>query len=156
MAVILYWNSGIEYSFNFLLLRLKYSILNCHETCFCLTCIVSYIRVIESWTQGCRVGLPELEETLLRSKRLSRTETEDIYPLLSDTCNREKQWRVNILGSLTLGIKAILLWSHTVATLAMLTLYFKINLHLLQVWKIFPKLKVKRIILQLQWYWLTN
>lgn len=148
MAVILSWNSGTEYSFNFLLLRLKYSILNCHETCFCLIYIVPYIMEIESWTQCCRMGLLELEETLLRSKRLSRTEKEDIYPLLNDTCNREKQWRVNILGFLTLEIKAVLLQNHTVVTLAMLTLDFDMNLYLLHVWKIFPKLKVKRIDLQ--------
>lgn len=55
------------------------------------------------------MGLSELEETLLRSKRVSRAEKEDIYPLLNDTCNKEKQWRVNILGSLTLEIKAVLL-----------------------------------------------
>lgn len=55
------------------------------------------------------MGLLELEETLLTSKKLSRTEKEDIYPFLNDTCNREKQCRVNILGSLTLEIKAELL-----------------------------------------------
>lgn len=39
---------------------------------------------------SCKMWLLELEETLLRPKRLSRTEKEDIYPLLNDTCNKGK------------------------------------------------------------------